>query len=71
MTLPLPLVLATQNPDKAREITEIFVTLTDAPLVAYSIDEIAFVLDTPENIGATVRGLPQVDEPPDREPQRD
>jgi XTP/dITP diphosphohydrolase len=67
VTLPLPFVLATQNPDKAREITEIFVTLTNAPLVAYAIDDIAFVLDTPETIGATVHALPEVDRPPDVE----
>src|SRR5207248_720950 len=31
---PLPLVLATQNPDKAREITEIFVTVAGVPRAA-------------------------------------
>jgi XTP/dITP diphosphohydrolase len=67
VTLPLPLVLATQNPDKAREITEIFVTLTDAPLVAFAIDDVAFVLDAPDAIGETVRALPDIKEPPDVE----
>ncbi len=67
MTLPLPLVLATQNPDKAREITEIFVTLTNAPLVAYSLEGIAFLLDTPESIASSVEALPTVDAPPDVE----
>ena len=38
MSLPLPLVLATQNSDKAREITEIFVVRVNAPLVAHSLD---------------------------------
>lgn len=67
MTLPFPLVLATQNPDKAREITEIFVTLTNAPLVAYALDEIAFLLDTPETIAASVKALPELAEAPDVE----
>jgi XTP/dITP diphosphohydrolase len=63
--LPLPLVLATQNPDKAREIMEIFVTLAGVPLVAYSIEGVAFLLDTPESIAASVAALPSLDEPPD------
>jgi XTP/dITP diphosphohydrolase len=67
VTFPLPLVLATQNPDKAREITEIFVTLTNAPLVAFAIDDIAFLLDTPESIAASVDALPEIDGAPDVE----
>ena len=63
--LPLPVVLATQNPDKAREIMEIFVTLAGVPLVAYSIEGVAFLLDTPESIAASVKALPFLDEPPD------
>ena len=35
--LPLPLVLATGNADKAREITEIFVTRLDEPLAARAL----------------------------------
>ncbi len=58
VTLPLPFVLATQNADKAREIVEIFVALTDLPLVAYSIDGIAFLVDSPERIAASVAALP-------------
>jgi XTP/dITP diphosphohydrolase len=65
MALPLPLVLATQNPDKAREIVEIFVTQADRPLVAYSIDGVAFLLDTPAHVAAAVRALPALTEPPD------
>jgi XTP/dITP diphosphohydrolase len=61
----LPFVLATQNPDKAREIVEIFVTLAESPLVAYSIDGIAFLVDTPERIAESVAALPKLAEAPD------
>lgn len=64
MTLPFPLVLATQNPDKAREITEIFVLRADVPLVAHSLD-IAFLLDVPEHISGALGALPAIDEEPD------
>jgi XTP/dITP diphosphohydrolase len=63
----LPFVLATQNPDKAREIVEIFVTLADSPLIAYSIDGIAFLIDTPERIAESVAALPALPEAPDVE----
>jgi XTP/dITP diphosphohydrolase len=65
MALPLPLVLATQNPDKAREIIEIFVTIADVPLVAYSFEGVAFLLDTPERVADSVATLPSLVEPPD------
>jgi len=46
---PLPLVLATGNPDKAREISEIFVTRLDEPLAARAItsggDTFGFLVD--------------------------
>jgi XTP/dITP diphosphohydrolase len=67
VTLPLPLVLATQNPDKAREIVEILVALADAPLVAYSIDGIAFLVDVPDRIAASVAALPTLAAAPDVE----
>jgi XTP/dITP diphosphohydrolase len=67
VTLPLPLVLATQNADKAREIVEVFVRLMDAPLVAHSIEGIAFLIDVPEHIGRAVAALPVLEEPPDVE----
>ena len=67
MTPALPFVLATQNADKAREIVEIFVTLADRPLVAYSIDGIAFLVDSPERIAASVAALPVLAEAPDVE----
>jgi XTP/dITP diphosphohydrolase len=63
----LPFVLATQNADKAREIVEIFVTLSDSPLIAYSIDGVAFLVDTPERIAASVASLPTLTQPPDVE----
>jgi XTP/dITP diphosphohydrolase len=58
-------VLATQNPDKAREIIEIFVTVADVPLVAYSIEGVALLLDTPERVAASIAALPPLAEPPD------
>ena len=67
MTPALPFVLATQNADKAREIIEIFVTLGDSPLIAYSIDGIAFLVDTPERIAASVAALPTLAVAPDVE----
>jgi XTP/dITP diphosphohydrolase len=63
----LPFVLATQNADKAREIVEIFVTLTDLPLIAYSIDGVAFLIDGPDRIAASVAALPALAEAPDVE----
>ena len=48
-SFPLPLVLATGNPDKAREISEIFVTRLDEPLAARAItaggDTFGFLVD--------------------------
>jgi XTP/dITP diphosphohydrolase len=67
VTPPLPFVLATQNADKAREIVEIFVTLTGMPLVAYSVDGIAFLVDSPESIAASVAALPALADAPDVE----
>ena len=67
MTPALPFVLATQNVDKAREIVEIFVALVDQPLIAYSIDGIAFLVDAPEHLVASVAALPALAEAPDVE----
>jgi XTP/dITP diphosphohydrolase len=67
VTPALPFVLATQNADKAREIVEIFVTLSGTPLVAYSIDGIAFLVDHPERIAASVAALPTLAVAPDVE----
>jgi XTP/dITP diphosphohydrolase len=67
VTPALPFVLATQNADKAREIVEIFVALADRPLIAYSVDGIAFLVDAPERIAASVADLPELAEAPDVE----
>jgi XTP/dITP diphosphohydrolase len=67
VTPALPFVLATQNADKAREIVEIFVGLADRPLVAYSVDGIAFLVDSPDRIAASVAALPSLTEAPDVE----
>ena len=67
MTPVLPFVLATQNADKAREIVEIFVALSGQPLVAFSIEGIAFLVDTPEDIAASVAALPRLESAPDVE----
>jgi XTP/dITP diphosphohydrolase len=67
VTPALPFVLATQNADKAREIVEIFVALADRPLVAYSVDGIAFLVDSPDNIAVSVAALPALAQAPDVE----
>jgi XTP/dITP diphosphohydrolase len=67
VTFPVPFVLATQNPDKAREIVEVFVTIADRPLVAYSIEGVAFLVDTPEGIVRSAEALPAPAEAPDVE----
>jgi XTP/dITP diphosphohydrolase len=66
--LPFPLVLATGNPDKAREITEIFVAAIDEPLLAaaltYGGDTYAFRVDRPSGpIGdLELTAVPDVEE---------
>jgi XTP/dITP diphosphohydrolase len=67
VTLPLPFVLATHNADKAREIIEIFVAQSNVPLVVYAIDDLAFLVDGPDRIAASVAALPSLTEPPDVE----
>jgi XTP/dITP diphosphohydrolase len=69
--LPLPLVLATRNADKAREIIEILVEHTDAPIVAYAVDvretTIGFLLEGPDRVAAAVAALPPIEAVPDVE----
>jgi XTP/dITP diphosphohydrolase len=66
--LPFPLVLATGNPDKAREITEIFVASIDEPLVAaaitYAGDTYAFRVDRPSALrdDLELSAVPDVEE---------
>jgi XTP/dITP diphosphohydrolase len=67
--LPLPFVLASGNADKAREILEILVEHTDAPIVAFAIDfegeTLAFLLDAPDHISDAVTALPPLRVRPD------
>jgi len=69
--LPLPLVLATRNVDKAREIIEILVDHSGLPLVAYAIDvndaTIGFLLEGPEGVAAAASALPDLEGEPDVE----
>ncbi|HTL83875.1 MAG TPA: RdgB/HAM1 family non-canonical purine NTP pyrophosphatase [Acidimicrobiia bacterium] len=63
----LPFVLATQNPDKAREIVEIFATHTGTALGAYSIEGVAFLVDEPERLAESLSRVRPLSEAPDVE----
>jgi XTP/dITP diphosphohydrolase len=69
MTVPLPLVIATGNPDKAREIIEVLVDLLDEPLAAWAMtsgaDTFGYLLDAPGTIAETVQRQRTPAEPPD------
>jgi XTP/dITP diphosphohydrolase len=69
--LPLPLVLATRNVDKAREIIEVLVDHSGLPIVAYAIDvnevTIGFLLERPEAVAASASALPELSAEPDVE----
>jgi XTP/dITP diphosphohydrolase len=69
--LPLPLVLATRNADKAREIIEILVEHSGAPIVAYAVDvrdtTIGFLLEGPDRVAAAAAALPPIVTEPDVE----
>ena len=69
--LPFPMVLATGNPDKAREINEIFVTEIGEPLAAWAVtagpDTFGFVLDRPADLAARLSSAPELDVAPDVE----
>ncbi len=69
--LPLPLVLATRNVDKAREIIEVLVDHSGLPIVAYAIDvngvTIGFLLERPEAVAASASALPALSAEPDVE----
>src|SRR4051812_38147500 len=67
MTLPLPLALATQNADKAREIVEVFVGVTGTPLGAYCVDTAGYLLDAPDHLAGAIAALPILATPPDVE----
>lgn len=69
MSLPLPLVLATANPDKAREIVEILgeglgERVASLPLSARGATY-AYLVDRPAAIGRAASALPPIDRPPD------
>jgi XTP/dITP diphosphohydrolase len=66
-TLPFPLVLATQNADKAHEIVAIFVEAAGAPIAAYAIDGVGFLLADPDDLAAAIDALPAITEAPDVE----
>jgi XTP/dITP diphosphohydrolase len=66
-SLPFPLVLATQNADKAHEIVAIFVEASGAPIAAYAVDNVGFLLAEPDNLAAAIDALPEITEPPDVE----
>jgi XTP/dITP diphosphohydrolase len=65
----LPFVLATNNPDKAREICEILSAVWNRPLAAYAHlaggAPVGFVVDGPERIAATVAALAEPAQAPD------
>jgi XTP/dITP diphosphohydrolase len=69
--LPLPLVLATRNVDKAREILEILVEFSGVPLVAYAFGvndtTVAFLLDAPDRLSDSIAALTPLDSEPDVE----
>jgi XTP/dITP diphosphohydrolase len=69
--LPAPLVLATRNVDKAREIVEVLVDRSGLPIVAYAVEvggtTIAFLLEHPDRIAAAVAALPVLTAEPDVE----
>jgi XTP/dITP diphosphohydrolase len=71
LRLPLPLVLATGNADKAREIVEILVDHADEPVVAWAVtvgtETFGYLLDRPADIAATVERTPAPTEAPDVE----
>jgi len=71
VTLPLPLVIASGNHDKVREIIEIFAAMFDvsptAMAVTYASDTFAYLLDEPERIAETARTVPVLDGIPDVE----
>jgi XTP/dITP diphosphohydrolase len=66
-SLPLPLVLATQNADKAHEIVAIFVEASGSPIAAYRIDGVGFLLADPDDLAGAIDALPHLAEPPDVE----
>jgi XTP/dITP diphosphohydrolase len=75
MTVPLPVVLATGNADKAREIVEILVDESGEPMVAWAVtvgtDTYGYLLDRPGAIAATVERAPALTVAPNVEETAD
>jgi XTP/dITP diphosphohydrolase len=71
VALPLPLVLATRNVDKVREINEILVARSGAPIAAYAVEvgdvTIGFLLERPDLLASAVAALPPIPVEPDVE----
>jgi XTP/dITP diphosphohydrolase len=69
--MKFPFVLATANPDKAREICEVLTDVWDHALAAWALDveqrSVGFLLDTPDGIADAVGLLPTPTVPPDVE----
>jgi XTP/dITP diphosphohydrolase len=69
--LGLPLVLATGNTDKARELSELLSDALDTVLVTIAVTvgdrPVGFVVERPEQFAATVGQLVTLDEAPDVE----
>ncbi len=64
-----PIVLATANPDKAREICEVWTDVWDHALAAWALEVddhgVGFLVDTPEGIAAAVGEVTTPAVPPD------
>jgi XTP/dITP diphosphohydrolase len=71
MNLGLPLVLATGNADKARELSELLSESLDSILVSFAVtvgdDVVGFVVERPEHFASTIEGLVPLAAPPDVE----
>lgn len=71
MSLGLPLVLATGNADKARELSELLSESLDEILVTFVVtvgeQTVGFVVERPQQFAATVDGLAPLEAAPDVE----
>lgn len=71
MNLGLPLVLATGNADKARELAELLSEALDAILVTFAVTVgeqlVGFVVERPEHFASTIENLPPLPFAPDVE----
>jgi len=69
--LRLPLVLATGNPDKARELCELLTDALDRPIAAWAVtagaDSVGFLVARPDDLPAAIAALPELATAPDVE----